>query len=71
MRNINCPNYEEIAIESMREMCNLYWEYLRELKEFNLITIYNLDLDLSFIYKYCAKNFSGNIAILDRLKSLR
>ena len=49
----------------------MYWEYLKGLKEFNLIIIYNLDMDLSFIYRYCSKNFPGNVAILDRFKSLR
>ena len=33
-------------------MCELYWDYLSGLKEFNLIIINNLDMDLSFIYKY-------------------
>ena len=52
-------------------MCELYWEYLTSLREVNLIIIYNLDMDLSFIYRYWAKYFSNNLAILDRFKSLR
>lgn len=71
MKEINCPNYESIIIETMREMCDLYWDYLKDLKEINLVIIYNLDLDLSFIYRYCSKNFPGNIVMLDKFKSLR
>jgi hypothetical protein len=71
MREVSCPMHEEIPIEVMREMCDLYWDYLKGLKELNLVIIYNLDLDLSFIYRYCAAHFPGNVAILDRFKSLR
>lgn len=71
MKEINCPNHNEVTIETMRQMCDIYWDYLKDLKEINLIIVYNLDLDLSFIYRYCSKYFSGNIAILDRFKSLR
>lgn len=28
-------------------------------------------MDLSFIYRFCAKNFSGNMSVLDKFKSLR
>jgi len=55
----------------MREMCELFWEYLGQLKEVNLVVIYNLDLDLSFIYKYCNKHFTANLGLLDKFKSLR
>ena len=71
MKDIECPNYQQVSIESMRQMCQLYWEYLRGLKQINLVIVYNLDLDLSFIYKYCNKNFTANLGLLDKFKSLR
>jgi hypothetical protein len=71
MRQVDCPNYEAIIIETMREMCELYWGYLKGLKEINLVVIYNLDLDLSFIYRFCAQNYSKNPGVLDKFKSLR
>ena len=71
MKDIDCPNYDSIILETMREMCELYWQYLKKLKEINLIIIYNLDLDLSFIYKFCSKHFKDNMNLLQKFKSLR
>lgn len=71
MKQIKCPNYESIIIETMREMCELYWNYLKSLKEVNLIIIHNLNLDLSFIYKFCNQNFKDLNGIFDKFRSLR
>ena len=48
-----------------------YWEYLKESKEYSLITIHNLNLDLNFIYKFIAQNLSTYHFITDKLKSLQ
>ena len=55
----------------MREMCELYWNYLKSLKEVNLIIIHNLNLDLSFIYKFCNEHFKDLAGIFDKFRSLR
>lgn len=38
-------------------IAQLYWEYFEQCKEFNLLTIYNLEKDLIFVYKYLMKYF--------------
>ena len=56
----------------MKMIRELFWQYLKGIKEINLVIIHNLDIDLSFIYKFCHKHFVGITAgMLDQFKSLR
>ena len=51
-------------------IAQIYWEYFEECKEFNLITIYNLDLDLMFIFKFLNRNFPFYPQLQDKFKGL-
>lgn len=42
----------------MTFMAQKYWEVLLELKEFNLQAIYNLNLDLAYLYKVLGSRMS-------------
>lgn len=69
---------KEIIYSMMTFMAQKYWEVLLELKEFNLQAIYNLNLDLVYLYKVLASKMSAypskklaNPDLVDKFKSLQ
>jgi hypothetical protein len=47
-----------------------YWQYFEDCREYTLITVYNLDIDLLFIYKFITKFFPFYPELGGKLKSL-
>ncbi len=71
MRDEGSQYHDTIVTVLIDHVNELYWSYFQSLDEITLLTIYNLDLDLMYLYKYCAKNLSGYPRCKDSLKSLQ
>ncbi len=59
MKEIRSTFVEEILYSVVTYIVYFYWEYLKELREFSLITIHNLNLDLTFIYRFIGMHLSA------------
>lgn len=70
LRRTNNPASEEMAYSWIGYIAQLYWEYFEQCKEFNLLTIYNLEKDLIFVYKYLMKYFPFYSDLFDKFKGL-
>ncbi len=71
MREIRSQFVEEILYSVLTYVVYYYWDYLKNAKEFSLITIHNLNLDLNFIYKFISQYLSAYHSVADKLKSLQ
>ena len=71
MGEIKSSFIEEILYSVVTYIVYFYWEYFKEQKEYSLITVHNLNLDLNFIYKFIAQHLSAYHSVTDKLKSLQ
>ena len=71
IREKNNSLHEELIYASVSHISKMYWEYLSECSEFNLLTLYNLERDLLFIYRFCGKHFSRYKDVVEKMRSLQ
>jgi hypothetical protein len=70
MRRANYASHEEMAYFWVGYISQSYWQCFEECKEYTLLTVFNLDLDLLFIYKFITKYFPFYPDLGKKLRSL-